>query len=373
MTETSSSSVTANAQTIDFNAIFDAYMASNQKTWAHDRNLTVGASEVFGCLREVWFKKRGKLFGYEPDEGKESWGALERGNIIENNFVVPAMKFLPKPFQLLLAGDDQYTFVLDKNSATPDGLIINLDPSKPLIIKGAGEDIVIDDIGADCVVFEIKSIDPRATLFEERAKHHGQTQVQLGLIRELTEYKPLYSIILYIDASFIDKLTPFVVEYDPDIFAAAKHRALSVWQVSDPMMIVPEGKFDGACEYCKFQGACGEATVNAVKAMYDKPADPKVVEEVAPLVDTFFAKKAAAEAADQELKNAAERVKEFLLDHRTRRVPGDDWSISWSIVKGKTSLDTDAMKEAGIDLAKFQKTGAAFERLTITRKAKPKT
>ena len=42
---------------IDIKAIFDSYYESRQKTWAHDRSKTVGASEVFGCVRKGWFEK----------------------------------------------------------------------------------------------------------------------------------------------------------------------------------------------------------------------------------------------------------------------------------------------------------------------------
>ena len=37
--------------TISIKSMLDAHVAANGKTWAHDRDLTVGASEVGQCLR----------------------------------------------------------------------------------------------------------------------------------------------------------------------------------------------------------------------------------------------------------------------------------------------------------------------------------
>ena len=103
---------------LDFDQIFDDYIAANQKVWSHDRSLTVGASEAFDCIRKTWFVKRGAEFGFVENEGEERWGAMERGNLIEEHFVVPAvLGHLPAPAELLGAGDDQETIILGRSSA----------------------------------------------------------------------------------------------------------------------------------------------------------------------------------------------------------------------------------------------------------------
>ena len=43
---------------IDFKAGFSSAVAANAKVWEHDRSQTVGASEVAGCWRHNYFKKR---------------------------------------------------------------------------------------------------------------------------------------------------------------------------------------------------------------------------------------------------------------------------------------------------------------------------
>ena len=53
--------------TISIKSMLDAHVAANGKTWEHDRDLTVGASEVGQCLRKTWFAKN----GVDPDRSEE--------------------------------------------------------------------------------------------------------------------------------------------------------------------------------------------------------------------------------------------------------------------------------------------------------------
>jgi CRISPR/Cas system-associated exonuclease Cas4 (RecB family) len=355
--------------TLDFDAIFNAFIEANQKAWAHDRGTTLGASEVFDCLRKGWFSKRGAEFGHEPDEDyDEDWGALTRGNLIENHHVVPAVRdHMPDGIVVEYAGDEQVTLVLDRNSATPDGLITGLPKGCKLRVKGGTQDIVIDDIVSDCVVLEIKSIDPRATLMEERNKHHGQTQVQLGLFHEKTEWRPYYSIVLYIDASFLSKVTPFVVKYDPNIYAEAKQRATDVWNITDPMDIMPEGRFSGACEHCKWKRACGTAQVSAIpKFDEDKQSTPETIAEMDTRVQKFFKDKAAFEAAERSLEISKERIRELLMSRNTRKMKSGGWSVSWYGQPGRKTYDMKAMEADGINIADYQKDGTPFDVVRVT-------
>ena len=54
-----------------------------------------------------------------------------------------------------------------------------------------------------------------------------------------------------------------------------------------------------------------------------------------------------------------------LRDLGVRRVKGDGISIHWSQVKGRVTVDVDAMRTAGIDVTKFEKQGAPSDRLTV--------
>lgn len=353
---------------LDFDAIFAKYMASNQKTWAHDRTQSLGASEVFQCIRKGFFSKRGKALGFKPDEDETSWGALERGNLIENYFVVPAVRTaLPDGLVALYTGDEQTTLIEGRASATPDGLITGLPQNGAVRIKAGSQDVTIPDIKSDCITLEVKSIDPRANLLHEKEVHFGQTQMQLGLFHRQTQYRPHYAIILYVDASFVDKLTPFVVEYDEALYLEGVRRANAIWEHDDPTTFMPEGKFDESCEHCPWKTACGEAAVKAMPKKHTETQLQEIVDDVAPEINNYLDLRDQLADLTKDFEVAKEKVKDALIANNVRKVVGADWSAVWTTAKGRATLDKDAMIRDGINLSKYEKIGNEGERLTVTR------
>lgn len=346
---------------LDFDQIFDDYIAANQKVWGHDRALTVGASEAFNCLRMTWFVKRGAEFDFVKDDRDESWGAMERGNLIEDHFVVPAvLGHLPAPAELIGAGDDQETIIQGKSSATPDGLIINLE-SDALANYG------IEDIESEEILFEIKSIDPRANLAHEKAVHHGQVQVQLGIIREETDFNPVYALILYFDASFLDHKTPFVVKFNENMWETSKKRASAIYNVNNPADIPPEGKLERACRYCKWTGACTAVQRESI------PEDNSIFKDhttdaMDKAVWDYQAKKRAADDATKKLEMSKQTMKDILRDEKTRAMACADYRVAWSPVKGKRTLSKKLMEEDGLDPEDYMNQGAGHERINVTFK-----
>lgn len=352
---------------IDFDALFQSYIDGKQKVWKHDRSTTAGASEVFNCLRQQVFEKRHGEFGVEPDDDfNNDWGAMERGNLIEDLFVVPGLlASLPSiGLELLSAGQsNQETLVLGRNSATPDGLITGI-PNGTLIIK-AGDKKYEIPITAGCIGLEIKSVDPRSNLDEERAKHHYQSQMGLGLTRELTDWKPTHWIILYIDASFMSKITPFVVEFDENIYKVGKDRANQVWAYESPLKAPPEGKFEGGCDHCRWRRACGDATISAWKLLDDKGEDEYAAAALHQHVMTYADAKKASEAAAREFEEAKQALKDALTEQGAKRVDSSLFRVNWTTTKGKRYLDQKSLKETGFDLEPFMKIGAGFDTLTV--------
>ena len=344
---------------LNFDKIFDDYIKGNQKKWEHDRAKTLGASEAFDCMRKNFFKKH----GYEDDEDYVNrWGAMQRGNLIEDYHVVPAMEqALPKEYDFLGGGADQETFIKGLLSATPDGLIVDLP-------KYALENYGIDDIESDCIVLEIKSIDPRVNMTEEKAIHRGQVQAQMGLIREMSDFEPVYAIIIYLDASFLDDVEYFVVKFDPKAYEVANKRAETVFGAKSPADVKAEGLITGACEYCPYTKRCRNLILESIpeeEASFDD-VDDETREEFDNLANLAKEASKAKSAAEKDLKAANEDVKEFLRGEDVRRMVGNAWKVAWSKVAGRKSYDFDAMKEDGIDLAKYEKTGAGFDKLTIS-------
>lgn len=343
---------------LDFDKMFQDYIDANQKVWENDRNKTMGASETFGCLRQAFFKKH----GYEVDDPDApfAWGACERGNIIEDHFIVPAFEFLPDKYEYLGGGGEQETLVKGLLSATPDGVLTGL-PSNALANYG------IENIETDCIVTEFKSIDPRVNLREEKAIHRGQVIQQMGLIRELTVLEPTYAIIIYVDASFLDDITYFTVKWNPKSYSIAKKRAKSVYRATDPMDVRAEGLITGGCEFCEFSKRCGSLIVDAIPDDNGK-VDEKAMEEMARLVAVQQDLGAKKKAAETKHKQANEDIKEFLRDNEVNRITGENWSTSYGKIDGRVTYDTKAMLEDGFDLNKYKKVGAAYDKLNVRSK-----
>jgi len=356
-----------NASVIDFEKGLDAFVKAHQKVWKHDRSQSVGASEAFGCIRKAHFSK----MGYPKDaDAKDSWGALQRGDLIENYFAEPASRWFLENLhgaRLIWGGAKQRTLVNGRLSATPDGLVIGVadDALAAYGIPSLG--------GTGCFNFEIKSIDPRVNLKEEKSIHRGQTQVQMGLTRLLTRYKPNYAVIIYIDASFFDDIDIFVVPFEQQTFEVAGVRANQVFETKNPAELLPEGKIEGTCEYCPFKTACAQASMTHTpqdgEATNENTASA-LLDEFEQLVRAERAAQAAKKAVEGDHKEASEKLKQWFRDTGVRRASASDDSIKASIswIKGRKTYDVEAMRADGVDVEKYVKMSEGHDRLSISEK-----
>lgn len=345
---------------LDFKAIFDEYNVANQKTWGHDRKLTVGASEVFGCIRQAWFKKLGEENGFLPDPDHVSgWGATSRGDIIEQYHAVPALKgHLPADIRILGAGKRQQTLVVGKNSATPDGVLTGL-------AKDALANYGVEDIEGDCILTEFKSVDPRITLRKPKDIHVGQVQQQMGIIREKTPLRPMYAVIMYFNASFLDDMTIFAVRFDEGMWKNAKTRANLVYSTTNPAKLPAEGKLENACEYCAFKVACASVMKGSHPLHGSKSPKPEVMKEIERLAIIRQDAQDKKNAAEREEALATEDLKEYLRVNNVKGGKSDTVSVSYSFSEGRKGLDKKALEEDGVDLSKYETTGLPFETIRV--------
>ena len=197
---------------------------------AANRAYTVGASDIGQCARKAFFVKHD---GARDPGYVDTWGAVLRGQIIEQVYWVPALR-ARFGANLKFVGDRQRQFKRGFISATPDALLINA-PRNILAPLG------VPDIDGDCVLFECKSVDPRVKLDSPKPEHRYQAIVQLGVVRETTEFQPSFCVLVYIDASFWDVVTEFVVAFDSDVYANAKTRAVKVLTANAASGLPPEG------------------------------------------------------------------------------------------------------------------------------------
>lgn len=363
-----------NTYVLDLKKVFDDFVKGQTKDWTdHDRSTTVGASEVFNCLRQLCFEKRGEELGYEPDEDyDERWGATFRGSTMEGTFIAPALQTcLPDDLEFHFGGEDQVTLKSGRGSATPDGLITGLPKGCTLVVTYGDKDIEIEDIVTDCIVVEIKTINPFMELFDEKENHRRQAIIQMGHIRENSVHEPHYGIVIYVESSWWDDIDIFDVEYDEDIYKASHARANDVFAVKDVDEILPEGKMSGECTYCRWKTACGVTTLNGIPkddGLPDIPSELKTFFEEQ--VDAYMSAKVAEKTAQADAKDAQERLKELLMDLEQPKAQGDGWKVSWASVAGRKSIDKQAMIDDGLDIRKYEKEGRPYDVLRVTAKKK---
>lgn len=332
------------------------YVSAIEKIWEHDRTATVGASEIGRCARQTYYMKKSK---WQPAKGEpKGWGARTRGTVMEDAFWYPAMRGMYGD-RLKMAGPEQKSLVMPPLSSTPDGLITQLP-------RNALEHLGVKDIKSDCILVECKTIDPRVNLREARLENTFQVQVQLGVVRAMTAWKPEYAVISYTDASFWDEVKEFPVKFDPKVFGSAKLRATKILTAEHPAELQPEGWIAGGddCEYCPFTKECG-VTRRSVPQV-EAAADPQFAAEVTDMCRDAIVTKDQAEALEALLKEKQQAIKDRMREKSVRKVPG---VVVWSSVKGRVSYDykgiTEAAERAGVDIEEFSTVGEPTDRLQI--------
>jgi hypothetical protein len=340
-------------------AALHEHAANSSRVWATDRSQTVGASEVGQCARKVfWLKNEGDAtYGAPRDDGyMDSWGARVRGSVYEDQFWYPALK-AKFGSRLKFAGPDQKTFVSGFLSATPDGLLVGMTPGE--VAPGSGVEVM-----AEC-----KTVDPRTNLTEAKAENVYQTHVQMGIVRELTDYRPTHSLLSYTDASFWSEITEFVIEFDQKIYDTAKARAAQIMTATSAADLKPEGWIAGGreCGMCPFSAACGIARRSLPS--FEAPADPQFTAEATDIALSIKQAERRRDLAEEQVRSLQDELKGRLRAKGVRKIPG---VLSWFSVKGRETYDNRAIREAaaeaGIDVESMKNTGEPTDRLTISVK-----
>lgn len=337
------------------------------------RRHSIGASEIGLCARRMHYLKtatptddvetRAQVQGDKrrAAQSPDNWGAHVRGTIIEEQIWVPALRARFGD-DLKMAGHEQRTLTLGPLSGTPDGLLTG--KSGAALLRANGIKV---GSTADCVV-EGKSIDPRVDLVAEKPAHAAQVQTQMGLIRELTPYKPDYAVVSYIDASFLHEVSEFVVPYDATVFERARRRAERILS-STAEELKPEGWITGAkeCAWCPWLSRCN-ALRGGVPAK-ERPIDPQALAEIVSLCREALAIQRQQAADEVQFRSLQEEIRNRLRTLDTRRIPG---VVSWSGIKGRVSWNTQelikALKSAGINPDPFQSVGEPTTRISIDKR-----
>jgi hypothetical protein len=348
------------------------YMFAIHRPW--DRSQSVGASEVGGCGRRVWFSKFEDSAGMIRDGDRpDRPGARHRGNVIERNLWVPALRHVYGQ-RLIWAGDEQRTFGEGQFlTATPDGMLIDMPRD---VLKEFGiPDLISGDLSSDrSIVVDCKSVDPRILVDGVKFEHRMQVVVQIGLIRRETNYRPRVGILSYIDASWHDEVEEYVVIFDQQIFEHAQRRAAMIMSAPSAETLRPEGWIDnkGECDHCPWSNACARVRA-AVPETPDNALNPEQTAALITIGREYKLARQQADSAEQSAREIQVALKEQMRSHNATRVSADGVAITWSRVKGRRSTDVKALREAaegvGVNTTDFERIGEGTDRLVVTMKA----
>lgn len=366
----------AQAKRIDFAAGFSDYVAGNQKVWEHDRSQTVGASEVFGCHRHNFFKKRAPELASEPEEVDPEWGHTERGNLIENEFVVPCLRSMFGEDNCFLMGTDQKTIVDGRLSATPDGVVVGLQ-------QDALANYGVDDIGeVGMIATEVKSFggehaapkkykehdkdDPSVVhiRYEPKPRHKGQNIVQMGLLRRKTNYQPDFGTVIYANPVNLKDVRIAPVKYDEAVYNVAKDRAEAVFDPDKTAKdFAAEGLLINECQYCDFVDACNAVEMERFPDRIVPLAeiDPHQTKELEELVRKVAKMRKDYTQLEKDKKVEEAKLKDQLFDIGTTRFSANGATATVSKCAGRKSVDKARIEEEfEISLEDYQKEGNPY-------------
>lgn len=218
-----------------------------------DRRGYVSSSEIGNCRRRIKYGKMRKGTGQLA-----RWGYAERGNIIEAwavDLIRAALEKEHPGWRLMFAGENQFSFVDDVQSGTPDGLLVHMETHRGLCL-------------------DIKSVDPRTNYDRlPKVKHKAQVHQNIDLMNHLTPYDVVGGLLLYIDASDLQKRKLFEIEYDATVMDALHNKAREIMDAEKPEDLPADGVFmDKECGECEFSELCSahiERTQIEAKAMQE--------------------------------------------------------------------------------------------------------
>jgi CRISPR/Cas system-associated exonuclease Cas4 (RecB family) len=311
------------------------FQVDNSTLFSRDRSKSVGASEIFRCLRAVKYtkdklKNKTLMLRHNP-----KGGFMLRGKIMEDNFIAPVMRNLLGEDGHHL-GDDQETYLAKEGgsflTATPDGIY-----KKDYLL-------------------EFKTFDPRNALDEPKYDHVLQTHVQMGVTGIKT-----FTYLIYFNASDYFDIRVFKIEYDEEIYNRALDRAKRIMN-EEAHDLPPEGQIRADCDYCEHKDICGEESHKAFARMADEmPKKPKRYvppvtrdEDARGLTNLFFAARREKTDAEKRFKEIEAGLKLYMIEHEFTNIPSDYGTVEITFPKPREVVDREAIeKEFNISFSDY--------------------
>lgn len=226
------------------NFLDEGYSATRSNHWPTydgkvlDRSKFMTSSEANRCPRQIKYRQM------TGSDSFPNWGYAERGNIIEEWAV---KMFRASGLDVRFAGKEQVSFYDQHQSGTPDGLVF---------VKGG------------VLVLEIKSVDPRTNYsYLPKVDHIAQVQQNMDLVEHCLQERVLGSMLLYIDASNLQKRQQYNVEPDGEMQARLEEKSHRIADAGSPVDLPSEGMFTGGCDTCEFQRQCSALVAGDLKGL----------------------------------------------------------------------------------------------------------
>ena len=352
---------------IDVKSIIEDVLLTQEKAWPTygtdeqmDRKMFLSASETTKCIRSLFMEKTVPA-DYDMAD-KQTWGFASRGNAAEMWLVDVLSEFFG-PNELLFTGDNQRSFVWERLSATPDGILVLEDQT---------------------IYLEIKSIDPRAKLGgKPRPAHEAQVKQGMAVLKH-NGFNCSHGVIIYLDANNYENIQQFEVKPDPSFVrqqVAKSHvlfdrvqRAIvhdEFW-LEHAAALPPEGLTNGSkdCDYCPFTDECGRLNGSKVAPTDDLPDAPPQLPKFAPksitrTVKRFRALKDECDDLSKQLDGLSDEIKSYMQDNSLKVLEAGTATAFMEHVAGRKTLDKAALAADGIDLSKYEKVGKPSLRLTV--------
>jgi len=304
-----------------------------------DRMKYLPASDSGTCLRWLWYERNG------AEEGPVGRGFARRGQGMETA-IIARLKAANVPLER--AGDNQRSLADTggrRISATPDGYI----PAIGYLNTG----------------LEIKTLDPRTNKSKlPRPKNVRQLQIAMELLsQDGIDCKD--GILIYVDASNWDDVTPFRVARDPEVLDKLAPRAAKLLNARTDKNIEREGVLNDQCQHCPFTKPCGVKQTGAtLKGSGDGAI--RAGSKLAVLAGEYSKMKASEDLAKKAKEASGEAIKKELKAKGKAVMKAGKFLLELVAVAGRKSIDKEAMRKDGIAILKYEKTGKPSERLTVT-------
>lgn len=315
-----------------------AQVLDDAEGFSIDRSQFMNASTATSCIRKQWYERNSEV------QPSQDWGYARRGKQGEL-YLVDCLVAAGAVVQHV--GEDQVSIVSHEHriSATPDGYMT--------LENGV-------EIG-----LEFKTIDPR-TNRSRLPKPEHVTQLQIGMeiahLQDAPWPRPVYGMLIYMDASNYNDILEFRIERDKGILDTLARRADTMLDAKSDSKLDREGKRTGEC---KAYGGCPWAATCGVAGAADEvgPMSSSMLEVA---VRAYAMAKADEEEAADRKAMAAETIKQGMAAAGMRQMQVGNHVLKLDTVAGRTTVDWKAAEKAGISLDAFKKIGQASERLTVS-------